>query len=223
MVSLNFTGLSSPQTAAHLHGPPLRVTTRPERSWIWISHSARCRICWNIQPVGGLSVLQQVVALKARTDLRQRPRPTRASEIRGWLFVIDDGIEDPPDPGGGGFADAARFLEQATFGPTVAEANRVLQIGFDPWLNEQFALPITGYNNLVTLQQGTFVSYPRKLQFFRNAMTAPDQLRQRVAWALSQIVVAANIGDQDGNGNPTAMVSNTRTSSFATPSAIIEH
>ena len=81
-----------------------------------------------------------------------------SGEIRGWLFVIDDGIEDPPDPGGGEFADAARFLEQATFGPTVAEANRVLQIGFDPWLNEQFALPITGYNNLVTLQQGTFVA-----------------------------------------------------------------
>src|SRR5262247_2006444 len=102
---------------------------------------------------------------------------------------------------------AARFLEQATFGPTVAEANRVLQIGFDAWLNEQFALPTTGYNNLVQLQQGTFVSYPVKLQFFRNAMTAQDQLRQRVAWALSQIVVAADIGNQDGTGNPTSMVS----------------
>jgi hypothetical protein len=209
LVSLNFTGLGSPQTAAHLHGPAAPGNNAPgtildlDQPLGQVSN-----LLWNIQPVGGLSVLQQVVALKSGqiyANVHTANNPS--GEIRGWLFVIDDGIEDPPDPGGGGFADAARFLEQATFGPTVAEVNRVMQIGFDPWLNEQFALPITGYNNLVTLQQGTFVSYPRKLQFFRNAMTAPDQLRQRVAWALSQIVVAANIGDQDGNGNPTAMVS----------------
>jgi len=209
LVSLNFTGLSSPQTAAHLHGPAAPGNNAPgtildlDQPLGQVSN-----LLWNIQPVGGLSVLQQVVALKSGqiyANVHTANNPS--GEIRGWLFVIDDGIEDPPDPGGGGFADAARFLEQGTFGPTVAEANRVLQIGFDSWLNEQFALPITGYNNLVTLQQGTFVSYPRKLQFFRNAMTAPDQLRQRVAWALSQIVVAANIGDQDGNGNPAAMVS----------------
>ncbi len=56
------------------------------------------------------------------------------------------------------------------------------------------------------LQQGTFVSYPVKLQFFRNAMSGQDQLRQRVAFALSQIVVAADIGNQDGTGDPTSMV-----------------
>ena len=51
-------------------------------------------------------------------------------------------------------------------------------------------------------------------------MTAPDHCGS-VAWALSQIVVAANIGDQDGNGNPTRYPSTT-TSSFATPSASTE-
>jgi uncharacterized protein (DUF1800 family) len=209
LVSLNFTGLSSPQTAAHLHGPASPGNNAPgtildlDQPLGQVSN-----LLWNIQPVGGLSIQQLIAALKSGqiyANVHTANNPS--GEIRGWLFVVDDGIEDPPDPGGGGFADAARFLEQATFGPTVAEANRVVTIGFDPWLNEQFAMPITGYNNLVTLQQGTFVSYPRKLQFFRNAMTAPDQLRQRVAWALSQIVVAANVGDQDGNGNPTAMVS----------------
>src|SRR5262249_3960082 len=38
-------------------------------------------------------------------------------------------------------------------------------------------------------------------------MAGTDQLRQRVAWTLSQIVVAANVWDQDTTGNPTAMVS----------------
>src|SRR5262249_51788207 len=120
---------------------------------------------------------------------------------------VDDGSGGGGGGGGGGIADAARFLDQATFGSTVAEANRVMSIGFDAWLNEQFAAPTTGYNNLLPLQQGTIVNYPAQLQFLRNAMAGTDQLRQRVAWALSQIVVAANVGDQDTTGNPTAMVS----------------
>jgi uncharacterized protein (DUF1800 family) len=37
-------------------------------------------------------------------------------------------------------------------------------------------------------------------------MRNPDQLRQRVAFALSQIVIAADIGNQDTTGDPTAMV-----------------
>src|SRR5262245_41692038 len=130
-----------------------------------------------------------------------------SGEIRAWLFTADDGGGGGGGGDGGAVAAAARSLERATFDRTAAEANRVLQCGFETWVNEQFALRITGYNNLVQLQQGQFVSYPVKLQFFRNAMAGQDHLRQRVAWALSQIVVAANIGDQDGTGNPTAMVS----------------
>jgi uncharacterized protein (DUF1800 family) len=209
LVSLTFTGLSSPQTAAHLHGPAAPGNNAPgtildlDQPLGQVSN-----LLWDIQPVGGLSVLELVNALKggliyANVHTANFP----SGEIRGWLFPVAPDDEDPPPPPPGGVADAARFLEQATFGPTVAEVNRVRSIGFEAWLNEQFTLPITGYNNLVQLQQGQFVSYPRKLQFFRNAMTAPDQLRQRVAWALSQIVVAANVGDQDGTGNPTAMVS----------------
>ena len=56
------------------------------------------------------------------------------------------------------------------------------------------------------LQAGQFVSYPVKLRFFQNAMRNPDQLRQRVAFALSQIVIAADIGNEDTTGSPTAMV-----------------
>jgi len=209
LVSLNFTGLSSPQTAAHLHGPAAPGNNAPgtildlDQPLGQVSN-----LLWNIQPVGGLSVLQLVNALKggqiyANVHTANFP----SGEVRGWLFPVAIDEEDPPPPPPGGFANAARFLEQATFGPTVAEVERVRTIGFEAWLNEQFAMATTGYNNLVQLQQGQFVSYPVKLQFFRNAMTAPDQLRQRVAWALSQIVVAADIGNQDGTGNPTAMVS----------------
>ncbi|HEX5082156.1 MAG TPA: DUF1800 family protein [Blastocatellia bacterium] len=210
LVSLSFANLSSPQTAAHIHGPAEPGNNAPgtlldlDQPLGQVSN-----LLWVFAPVGGLSVQDQVNALKTgRLYANVHTANFPSGEIRGWLFVVDDGSEGTPDEGSGEFADAARLLEQATFGPTVAEANRVLQIGFDEWIDEQLNMPnITGYNNLVQLQQGQFVSYPVKLQFFRNAMTAPDQLRQRVAWALSQIVVAADIGNQDGTGNPTAMVS----------------
>ncbi len=209
LVNLNWTGLSSPETAAHIHGPADPGNNAPgaildlDQPLGPVSN-----MLWVFQPVSGLTVQDQITALKSGrlyVNVHSANNPT--GEIRGWFTVVDPGGGGGGGCPGGGFADAARFLEQATFGPTVAEVNRVLSVGFDAWLNEQFNMPITGYNNLAQLQQGQFVSYPRKLQFFRNAMTAPDQLRQRVAWALSQIVVAANIGDQDGAGDPTAMVS----------------
>jgi uncharacterized protein (DUF1800 family) len=210
LISLSFSNLSSPQTSAHIHGPADPGNNAPgilkdlDQPLGQVSN-----LLWVFAPVGGVTVQDQVNALKTgRLYANVHTANFPSGEIRGWLFVVDDGSEDIPDGGSGGFADAARLLEQATFGPTVAEANRVVQIGFPNWVDEQLNMQtITGYNNLVQLQQGTFVNYPRKLQFFRNAISAPDQLRQRVAWALSQIVVAANVGDQDGTGNPTAMVS----------------
>jgi uncharacterized protein (DUF1800 family) len=207
LVTLNFSGLSSPQTSGHIHGPADPGNNAPVILDLDNPVGPVSNLLWVFTPVGGLSVAAQVEALKAgRMYAQVHTANNPTGEIRGWLVVVDDGGGGGGGCETGGFADAARFLEQATFGPTVAEANRVLSIGFEAWLNEQFALPTTGYNNLVQLQQGTFVSYPVKLQFFRNAMTAQDQLRQRVAWALSQIVVAADIGNQDGTGNPTAMV-----------------
>jgi uncharacterized protein (DUF1800 family) len=83
---------------------------------------------------------------------------------------------------------AARFLEQATFGPTQSEVSRLRQVGIDAWLSEQFAMPETivpnpGGQNMGQVQQ----------QFLARVTTAPDQLRQRVAYALAQmLVISAN-------------------------------
>ena len=40
-------------------------------------------------------------------------------------------------------ADAARFLQQATFGATQADIDRLMSIGYTAWLNEQFAMPVS--------------------------------------------------------------------------------
>jgi uncharacterized protein (DUF1800 family) len=208
LVSMSFSNLSAPETAAHIHGPAEPGNSAPGTILDLDQPLGNVsNLLWVFAPGGGLSVTDQVNALKTgRLYVNVHSANFPSGEIRGWLFVLDDGSDEIPPDGGGGFGDAYRLLEQGTFGPTVQEANRVLQIGFEGWLNEQFNAPASNYNNLVQLQQGTFVSYPVKLQFFRNAMTGQDQLRQRMAFALSQILVAADIGNQDGNGDPTTMV-----------------
>jgi len=82
---------------------------------------------------------------------------------------------------------ARRFLEQAAFGPTPSEAAHVQAIGFQAWLNEQFSMPaVTNYAVANPAGQSGMSAY-----FLSNAVTNPDQLRQRVAFALSQIFVTS--------------------------------
>lgn len=81
---------------------------------------------------------------------------------------------------------ARRFLEQAAFGPTSADAAHVQAIGFQAWINEQLAMPvISNYSNVTGSQGGIPAT------FLANAVTNADQLRQRVAFALSQIFVVS--------------------------------
>jgi len=81
---------------------------------------------------------------------------------------------------------ARRFLEQAAFGPTPVDAAHVQTIGFSAWLAEQFAMPvISNYNAITSSQEGLPAT------FLANAVTNADQLRQRVAFALSQIFVTS--------------------------------
>ncbi|MBI3427335.1 MAG: DUF1800 domain-containing protein [Acidobacteria bacterium] len=110
-------------------------------------------------------------------------------------------------------ADGVRFLEQATWGPTDAQIARVQSLGFEAWLREQFSAPVTGYPNLAvppanqcdgcpagspaTCVRDTYTMYPLQVRFFQNALNGPDQLRQRMAFALHEIlVVSANTVSQ---------------------------
>lgn len=80
-------------------------------------------------------------------------------------------------------AAAQRFLQQAAFGPTSADVAHVQAIGFQAWLNEQFTMgQVSNYDNLTN-------SFPAR--FLTNSVMNPDQLRQRVAFALSQITVVS--------------------------------
>ncbi len=84
---------------------------------------------------------------------------------------------------------ATRFLEQATFGPANSDIAHLKAVGYDAWLNEQFSMAATDYPAIKESDTLDVV----QTAFFRNAIGAPDQLRQRVAFALNEIFVVSDL------------------------------
>jgi uncharacterized protein (DUF1800 family) len=96
-------------------------------------------------------------------------------------------IVGPPNPGTGlgtPNLSAGRFLDQAEFGPTPADIAHLKQIGITAWLTEQFNMAETPI-----VDPGSQNSGALQTQYLSRLSLAPDQLRQRVANALSQIIV----------------------------------
>lgn len=122
-------------------------------------------------------------------------------------LIFRDGF-DPPPEGPFNEAEASRFLSQATFGPTLTEITRVRGLGYTPWLNEQFnrsaSLQLPHLDQLMTVDPSVVWQDKRNDIWFRNVLYRDDQLRQRMAFALSQIFV---VSDQNGSveGNPNAL------------------
>jgi uncharacterized protein (DUF1800 family) len=87
-------------------------------------------------------------------------------------------------------ASAARFLEQSTWGPTAASIAQVQASGLQGYLQQQFSAPISTYPALGPTDPLGVVQN----QFFANALQGQDQLRQRVSFALSEIIVISGVG-----------------------------
>jgi uncharacterized protein (DUF1800 family) len=89
---------------------------------------------------------------------------------------------------------AARFLDQATWGPTPASIAELEQKGISKWLADQFAAMPTNLPDQPLLASNGNTNEnlaPVTAAFFQNTVNGPDQLRQRVAFILSQIWVVS--------------------------------
>lgn len=90
---------------------------------------------------------------------------------------------------------AAYFLTQSTFGPTEAEIAHLRTIGYTAWLEEQRDLEVSTQRpeleGMVAAGASVFQNQ-RMERWWHNALREPDQLRQRVAWALSQVLVVSD-------------------------------
>ncbi|MFQ5609727.1 MAG: DUF1800 family protein, partial [Woeseiaceae bacterium] len=108
------------------------------------------------------------------------------------------GPPPPPPPPPITKAQAYQFLNQSTFGATEAEANRVIAMGTEAWIDEQLNQPASlqlPHMFSVPPPQFPFQLQPDRVDiWFRNALFGNDQLRQRVAFALSEIMVVSQLG-----------------------------
>jgi uncharacterized protein (DUF1800 family) len=111
--------------------------------------------------------------------------------------------------------DAARLLDQATFGVTASDVASVQSIGIDAYISAQLALPATQYlgysytphtapadcksdgsnppDAASLCARDQYSAFQVQRDFFTHALYNPDQLRQRVAFALSQIMVVSSV------------------------------
>jgi len=91
-----------------------------------------------------------------------------------------------------------QFLNQASFGATENESQIVISLGFEGWIEQQMQQPAS--LQLPHLRSLPAPQFPFQLQpdradiWFRNVVNGNDQLRQRVAFALSEILVVSQVG-----------------------------
>ena len=125
----------------------------------------------------------------------ERPPPT-----------VTPAPEPAPAPTAETLADASRFAAQATFGLDFAALEALAVEGRDAWLERQFTLPVGAHTpisrDLINRREAgefseieedvVFSILTRRLAWWHRTVTAEDTLRQRVAFALSQIFVVSD-------------------------------
>jgi len=123
----------------------------------------------------------------------------------------DDAPPQPPSPPTvAELNDASRFAAQATFGMNFHGIDAIARQGKENWLDGQFAMPVFDHTSMVAdlvarRTAGEFANFEegiellilfRRLVWWHRTVTADDVLRQRIAFALSEIfVVSDNVDD----------------------------
>ncbi|MBK8096909.1 MAG: DUF1800 domain-containing protein [Planctomycetes bacterium] len=98
-------------------------------------------------------------------------------------------------------AEAVRFLTQATFGPDEQDLASVQQLGYRAWMQEQAALPASSHRQVLEARAAggvTLTHGHRQSAWWKHVLTGRDQLRQRMAFALSEIFVVSDQSDALG-------------------------
>ena len=205
IVAFDYSNLSSPVTGIGIYGDTGELlfdisasTPQPDGTYNWI-----------FKPRGTYTVAAIIAAIQSgKISFIIQTSSHPAGELSG-SFNLSSGGQSAPTPtpppslasGTPSPADAGRFLSQSTFGTSDELITKVQNEGFNAFLNEQFA---TAATSQLAFVNASGVNPPTNTQtldaWWTTTITAPDQLRQRVAFALSEIMVvsinSAGLGDQ---------------------------
>jgi len=218
MVNLSFTGLGGAPIAAEFFvsttglGGPVALT---------LPGAQEPGVFWDFTPAGGLEKDDIVSALdEGRLWVRVTSSLHPGGELIGRLLPAH-GWQEMPVPAEPPAAptapestgEAARFLTQATFGPTDESIDGLLETSYGAWIDAQQALPPTHHLPYVQNRRAELIARaggdgwqgPRNEAWWQAALAAPDQLRQRMAFALSQIAVISQFGMLDIEHEGTAL------------------
>jgi hypothetical protein len=176
---------------------PSSVTLNPsagQQFTATVTNSSNTAVNWSVNgTTGGNATVGTITAGGLYTAPAAIPAPPNVTiqaasaatpSATGTASVTIAGLPNPGPGLGTPHLTAARFLEQAAFGPTSADIAHVEQIGINNWLAEQFGMPETP-----VVDPGGMNSGMLQQQYLNRLSQAPDQLRQKVAYALSQIIV----------------------------------
>ncbi|MBX7211321.1 MAG: DUF1800 family protein [Verrucomicrobiaceae bacterium] len=227
ILHFNYTGLSSPRTGYHLHTDAF--STHPAGEIIFDIddvdafhpelRTADGGYIWNFATGGTFTTIQQIkdAITLGKVYLNVHSVNFPNGEIRGTLTLVD-GSQTPPDastypePSTTDTpvtdAYAARFLNQATYGANPADVAYVKANGYNGWINDQLTKTPSHTSNDVVAGVTADINTPYPSSLFTNAwwkysISGQDQLRQRLALALSEIMVvswANNSGPLQNNG-----------------------
>jgi uncharacterized protein (DUF1800 family) len=211
VLRFHYTNLTTPKISEHIHGPADPGVSAPILFDIDATPpQADGSYLWTFVTVGTTTVAQITDAIRSgRTYINIHTSRYPSGEIRGQ-FILATGSQvftpppPPPDlpPGPPTARDAARFLAQATYGPTAAEITALQNQGFDAWLAQQFQAPLTSHLAYLdaAVAAGEDPSSNQVMEsIWKQAVQAPDPLRQRVALALSEIFVVSDVSSALAN------------------------
>ncbi|MDB2352809.1 DUF1800 domain-containing protein [Luminiphilus sp.] len=149
----------------------------------------------------GLALSSLSVAQGAHDTFRALLRSVQ--EVRGEVINDDLGDAEVDAIPFASEASTSRFLSQATFGATQSDLSTLVGTSVSDWLLQQFSeepsdylAALDGYQaQLPFLIRNPWNRLATTFAFWQHSITGDDQLRQRMVYALSQILVISNAED----------------------------
>lgn len=209
--NVTISGLSSPQTATTLY-----VSQDDGVSGIDFMELPRGKLVdqpWDVQAESGLTQADLLAALDAgEVWIRISTESNPSGELWGQLIsgpasYTGYGLPDPASSLPNDSGELSRFLLQASFGPRMSDLETWGDQPFEEWIDVQLALSPSYHLPYVQARRAELLARDgsdgwqstRQEAFWQHVITAEDQLRQRMAFALSQMFVISQNGSLAGD------------------------